>query len=195
MTEASARRPADVWASGDAYEPYVGRWSRHRGAGFRRLARDSAGLAAGSTSAAAPARLASRSSTPPTRRDRRGRSVQAYTAYARRRFEGQPVEVKIGDARALPVADGAFDAVVSGLIAELRAGRRSVEGRRGMMRAARPGGTVGAYVWDYAGGCNSCAISGTPQSRSTRRMRTSMKGRASRSASRNRSPHSTATPA
>ena len=21
-------RPADVWASGDAYEPYVGRWSR-----------------------------------------------------------------------------------------------------------------------------------------------------------------------
>jgi hypothetical protein len=23
-----APQPADVWASGDAYEPYVGRWSR-----------------------------------------------------------------------------------------------------------------------------------------------------------------------
>ena len=28
MTDAEARRPADTWASGDAYEPYVGRWSR-----------------------------------------------------------------------------------------------------------------------------------------------------------------------
>jgi hypothetical protein len=26
--------PADVWASGDAYEPYVGRWSRRVTAEF-----------------------------------------------------------------------------------------------------------------------------------------------------------------
>jgi SAM-dependent methyltransferase len=55
----------------------------------------------------------------------------------------------LGDARALPVADHAVDAVVSGLVVNFvpDPARALAEFRR----AARPGGTVAFYVWDYAG--------------------------------------------
>ena len=55
-----------------------------------------------------------------------------------------------GDAAALPLPDGGFDAVVSGLALNFvpRPERAVAE----FARVAAPGGTVAAYVWDYTGG-------------------------------------------
>jgi SAM-dependent methyltransferase len=55
-----------------------------------------------------------------------------------------------GDAAALPLADGRFDAVVSGLALNFvpRPQRAVAE----FARVAAPGATVAAYVWDYADG-------------------------------------------
>ena len=61
------------------------------------------------------------------------------------------MEVKVGDARAIPVPDGAFDAVVSGLMLNFVPAADQPTAAGEMVRAARPGGTVGVYVWDYAG--------------------------------------------
>jgi SAM-dependent methyltransferase len=55
-----------------------------------------------------------------------------------------------GDAQALPVADAAFDVVVSGLV--LNFVPDQPKAAAGMRRAARPGAPVAAYVWDYAEG-------------------------------------------
>ncbi len=56
----------------------------------------------------------------------------------------------MGDACALPYADGAFDQVLSSLVVMLiPEGERAA---REMARVARPGGTVAAAVWDFRGG-------------------------------------------
>jgi SAM-dependent methyltransferase len=53
------------------------------------------------------------------------------------------------DAQALPVGDGEFDAIVSGLVVNFIPDQAKAAAE--MRRTARAGGTVGAYVWDYAG--------------------------------------------
>ena len=59
------------------------------------------------------------------------------------------VRFAVGDARALPVPDDAFDVVVAGLVLHFVPDPRPAG--REMARAAAPGGTVAAYVWDFAG--------------------------------------------
>ena len=60
-----------------------------------------------------------------------------------------------------------FDVVVSGLVLNFVPDRPAALAE--MRRAARPGGTVAAYVWDYAGEMQLMrALLGRPPSRSTR---------------------------
>jgi ubiquinone/menaquinone biosynthesis C-methylase UbiE len=54
-----------------------------------------------------------------------------------------------GDARELPVESQTFDAVVAGLALNWIPDAESAVAQ--MARAARPAGTIAAYVWDYAG--------------------------------------------
>jgi SAM-dependent methyltransferase len=72
-----------------------------------------------------------------------------FVAFARLRALGSAARFAVGDALALPVAAGAFDAVVSGLM--LNFVPRPEQAAAELARAARPGGVVAAYVWDYAG--------------------------------------------
>jgi SAM-dependent methyltransferase len=51
--------------------------------------------------------------------------------------------------RALPVASDGYDAVVAGLVRNFEPDPAPAVAE--MARAARPGGAVGAYVWDYRG--------------------------------------------
>jgi SAM-dependent methyltransferase len=139
-----------LWAAGEAYEPYVGRWSRLVAAEFLpRL-----GVAPGArwldvgcgTGALSGAILegcapASVLGVDPS---------EAFLAYARRRLTDERAEFRQGDAQALPVEDGAFDAVVSGLVLNFVPDPAKAAGE--MRRAARPGAAVAAYVWDYAEG-------------------------------------------
>ena len=74
----------------------------------------------------------------------------AFVAFARDRVRDPRARFDIGDAQGLRADPATFDAVVAGLVLNFvpEPGRAVSE----MARAARPGGTVAAYVWDYAEG-------------------------------------------
>jgi SAM-dependent methyltransferase len=73
---------------------------------------------------------------------------EPFAAAARERVPG--AEIVQGSAEALPFEDDRFDAVLSQLVVNFMADAE--RGLREMARVARPGGTVAACVWDYAGG-------------------------------------------
>jgi SAM-dependent methyltransferase len=139
------------WDSGDAYEPYVGRWSRLVAREFVKwlaLSPGSRWLDVGCGTGAliqtllehaAPSKVVG---TDPS---------AAYIALAGARMDDDPrVHFEIGDAQALRAAAATFDAVVSGLV--LNFVPRPELTVAEMARVTRPGGTVAAYVWDYAEG-------------------------------------------
>ncbi len=143
--------PAEAWDSGEAYESYVGRWSRLVAGEFVRwlsMASGSqwldigCGTGALSRSIVEPAESASVVGVDPS---------PDYVSYAREQLAGSRATCEVGDARALPVADGSFDAFVSGLVINFVPAADQAKVVAEMHRAARPGGTVAAYVWDYAG--------------------------------------------
>ena len=146
MTATDAK---ELWAAGDAYEPYVGRWSRLVAREFVAwlgcppgLAWLDVGCGTGALTQtilaqAAPREVVGVDPSP------------GFIAHARRATDDPRARFEIGDAMALPISDGAFDVVVSGLVLNFipDAQRALVE----MRRVSRPGGVVAAYVWDYAG--------------------------------------------
>jgi SAM-dependent methyltransferase len=139
----------DVWAIGDAYEPYVGRWSRliaRQFLAWLHVAPDGNWLDIGcGTGALCEVILANASPHQVTGVD----PSDGFIAFARHKVTDQRATFQVGDAQNLPVLDGAFDATVAGLVVNfIQDQARAV---REMKRATRRGGIVAAYVWDYAG--------------------------------------------
>jgi SAM-dependent methyltransferase len=140
----------DPWASGASYEPYVGRWSRLVAGEFVGWLARPAGarwLDVGSGTGA----LTSAVLTEASPRDVVGvdRSP-AFVSHATEHVGDPRARFAVGDACALPVADGCFDVAVSGLMLNFVPERTLV--LREMRRAVGRGGLVAAYVWDYPGG-------------------------------------------
>ena len=75
-------------------------------------------------------------------------SSEGYLEFARKQIQDSRVSFRLGDAQALPVESAAYDAVVSGLA--LNFFPQPSKALSEMIRALRIGGTVAAYVWDYA---------------------------------------------
>jgi SAM-dependent methyltransferase len=136
------------WASGDLYEPYVGRWSRLVARDFLAWLDSPAGLdwldvgcGTGALAEAvaencAPGRLA-------------GIDPSAdFLDFARRRLSHAGAALRQADARELPFPDESFDRVVSGLV--LNFVPNPSQAMAEMARVTRPGGTVALYLWDYA---------------------------------------------
>jgi SAM-dependent methyltransferase len=73
----------------------------------------------------------------------------AYIDHARAHIIHPRVRFEVGSASALPLDDATVDAAVSGLV--LNFVPDAAQALAEMLRVTRPGGTVGAYVWDYAG--------------------------------------------
>jgi SAM-dependent methyltransferase len=140
----------DAWDSGDAYEPYVGRWSRlvaPEFLGWLAVPPGGRWLDVGcGTGALAETILALSAPSEVVGID----PSLAYVAFASDRVNDPRVRFDVGDAQALQATSATFDAVVAGLVLNFvpEPGRALSE----MARVARPGGTVAAYVWDYAEG-------------------------------------------
>lgn len=145
----AAQVPAETWAAGDAYEAYVGRWSRIVAREFVRwldlppdLAWLDIGCGTGALSEAivAQARPGSVLAIDPS---------AGFLAYARQRIPDPRVSFRQGDALALPDPDHPVDAAVSGLVLNFVADHARAVAE--MRRTLRPGGTAALYVWDYSG--------------------------------------------
>lgn len=141
---------AVVWASGDAYEPYVGRWSRLIGREFLAwldVPPNGRWLDVGSGTGALSSVILEMASPVEVL----GIDPSAgFVAYAQKQVADPRASFEIGDAQALPVPPATFDAVVAGLVLNFVPDPAAAVAE--MAHAARTGGVVGAYVWDYAGG-------------------------------------------
>ena len=139
-----------LWTSGAVYEAYMGRWSRLVAAEHvRRLDAGPAlrwldvgcGTGALTSAVLAAAEPASVVGVDPS---------AAFVEHAAAHVADPRAGFQVGDATALPLADGSVDVVVSGLVLNFVADQPAAAGE--MQRVLGSGGLVGCYVWDYAGG-------------------------------------------
>ncbi|HEY3229774.1 MAG TPA: class I SAM-dependent methyltransferase [Roseiflexaceae bacterium] len=139
----------DVWADGAAYEPYVGRWSRLVAREFLdwlAVPSRSRWLDVGcGTGALCQTILAVAAPITVKGVDQ----STGYVAFAREQVIDERARFDVADARALPFETATYDVVVSGLVLNFIPDQPKAVAE--MARVTRPGGTVAAYVWDYAG--------------------------------------------
>jgi len=155
MTDGREENMADVakredrWSAGDAYEPYVGRWSRLVAAEFvdwLDVAKGARWLDVGCGTGALTETILARAApqqvvgVDPS---------EAFLDFARSCLNDRRIELRSGDARALPIENGTFDVAVAGLV--LNFVPEPAKAVLEMKRALRPGGIIAIYVWDYAG--------------------------------------------
>ncbi|CAG0955990.1 Demethylmenaquinone methyltransferase [Burkholderiales bacterium] len=141
-------RVSDTWERGSPYERYVGRWSRRVAPPFlswlgipdgRRWL--DVGCGTGALSAAIVDRCSPSSVAGVEPSD-------GFLDTARANLADR-VALRQGSAAAIPFGDSSFDAVVSGLVLNFVPDPRAALAE--MARVADGSGTIGAYVWDYAG--------------------------------------------
>jgi SAM-dependent methyltransferase len=140
---------SDTWERGDPYERYVGRWSRlvapefvswlAIGSGRRWL---DVGCGTGALSAAIVAQAAPASvvGVEPS---------EGFLERARANL-GQSVVLSSGGVEALPLESASIDVAVSALVLNFVPDLPTALCE--LRRVTVPGGTIGAYVWDYAEG-------------------------------------------
>jgi ubiquinone/menaquinone biosynthesis C-methylase UbiE len=71
-------------------------------------------------------------------------------AYARTTPAAKQASFQVGDAQALPFADAEFDVAAMALVISFIPDPAKAIGE--MKRVAKPGGTIGTYVWDFPSG-------------------------------------------
>jgi len=139
----------DSWDEGDEYERYMGRWSRPIASEFidwLDIAPGARWLDVGCGTGALSSEIKDRSEPAAMA----GIDPSAgFIATARDRL-GTDVDLRVGDAQALPFGSDGFDATVSGLA--LNFVPDPTLAAREMCRVTRPGGRVAVYLWDYRGG-------------------------------------------
>jgi SAM-dependent methyltransferase len=141
-------RPNDSWNSGDPYELYVGRWSRLVANEFLtwlNLPPSLRWLEVGCGTGALTAAISERC--------RPAQLIgidpsEGFLAKARSRLEGVAT-FRVANALDIPLQDRAVDVAVSGLV--LNFVPDPAFGLAEMRRTVIAGGTIAAYVWDYAG--------------------------------------------
>lgn len=139
----------DLWASGDSYEPYIGRWSRLVAQEFIRWLAVPAGsrwLDVGSGTGALSQTILHTANPKKLRGIDRSRD---YVEFTRSQMNDPRVEFEVGNAQALPMGLETFDAAVSGLVLNFVPHPDQMVTE--MARAVGSGGAVALYVWDYAG--------------------------------------------
>ena len=150
MIPAMSDTAPDRWHGGRDYESFIGRWSRLVAAEFIEWLAVPSGrswLDVGSGTGALAATIMARAA--PASVVGIDRSAE-FVAVAGEELDDPRVVFLVGDAAALPFAAGHMDAVVSALVLNFLPDPEAAVAE--WRRVARPGGTVAAYVWDYAEG-------------------------------------------
>jgi SAM-dependent methyltransferase len=139
----------EAWASGDSYEPYVGRWSRlvarefipwlnvPEGMQWLDVGCGTGVLAETILDMAAPQNVKGIDRS------------EAFVEFARIRINDPRAGFEVGNAQRLSPESKTFDAAVSGLVLNFVPHPEQMIAE--MARVVRKGGIVGLYVWDYAG--------------------------------------------
>ncbi|MDH5536912.1 MAG: class I SAM-dependent methyltransferase [Betaproteobacteria bacterium] len=139
---------SDTWERGNPYEQYIGRWSRRVAPVFLPWLRIPAGrrwldmgcgtgaLCAAIVDCCSPSSVAG---VEPS---------EGFLKTAKDNLADRAV-LHQGSATAIPLDQGAVDVVVSGLVLNFIPDQRAALAE--MARVTSNGGTIGAYVWDYAG--------------------------------------------
>jgi len=145
-----SERGGDRWVVADAYEAYMGRWSRlaareflawldvDPGAHWLEVGCGTGALTAGVRTLCAPASVVACDPSAAFVEHLNSTSVDAQVSYA------------VATADTLPSRPGGFDAVVSGLV--LNFIPQPGPALQAMHERCRIDGVVAAYFWDYAGG-------------------------------------------
>jgi trans-aconitate methyltransferase len=142
--------PSDRWLAGDAYEAYMGRWSRRLAgvflewlqpapsANWLELGCGTGALTSTILARCEPASIIACDQSAP------------FVEHAREHLADARLSFVVADAQALPHRDGGFDMAVSGLVLNF------LPNPAGTLASIRErlceGGTIAAYVWDYAEG-------------------------------------------
>lgn len=142
------KQVSDAWERGSPYEQYVGRWSRRVAPLFLSWLSIPAGrrwldvgcgtgaLCAAITDHCSPASVGG---VEPS---------EGFLETAKDNLAGRAA-LHQGSATAIPLADASVDVVVSGLVLNFVPDQRAALAE--MARVTVKGGTIAAYVWDYAG--------------------------------------------
>lgn len=150
MTEKPTEKPKETWGAGDAYERFVGRWSRRIAAPFLAWLNLAPGLDWGDVGCGTGALTASILAGWAPRAILAADRAEGFVQAARATIPDPRVRFEVGDAVSLTWPDSICDATVSGLVLNFVSDPQAMAAH--LARVTRPGGTVGAYVWDYAGG-------------------------------------------
>jgi SAM-dependent methyltransferase len=149
-TRRMTRPSGDGWMAGTAYEGYMGRWSRPLARAFvdwlhpepsvrwLEVGCGTGALASALCELCEPASVVACDPSAP------------FVEHARENLPDARVTFVVGGTEALPRRKGGFDAVVSGLV--LNFVPDPAIAVASLRERLRPGGTVAAYVWDYAEG-------------------------------------------
>ena len=140
----------DKWAAGDAYDTYMGRWSRRvadpflewlapaPGGNWLEVGCGTGALTQAVYHRAEPASLVACDPS------------ADFVSFARNSMEEASVTFLVAGADDLPRREGGFDIVVSGLVLNFL--DPPAVAVRSMRERIRSGGRLAAYVWDYAEG-------------------------------------------
>jgi len=140
----------DRWHAGDAYEAYMGRWSRRLAAAFidwlgppgsanwLEVGSGTGALTSAIVDRCDPVTIVACDPSAP------------FVEHARQALGDPRVSFVVAGADALPRREGGFDVAVSGLVLNFVPNpEQAIASIRDRLRS---GGTVAAYLWDYADG-------------------------------------------
>ena len=143
-------KPKDNWANGDAYENYMGRWSRFVAREFIHWLNAPAGghwLDVGCGTGALSQTILQLAEPAAIKGVDRS---EGFVAFAKEHVRDDRVRFEVGDAESFMDDSESFDAVASSLM--LNFVPRSDRALAEMRRVAKTDGVVAVYVWDYAEG-------------------------------------------
>jgi SAM-dependent methyltransferase len=139
-----------MFSLGEAYERFMGRWSRKLAPLLVQFAGVADGDAVVDIGSGTGALTAATAAAAPSSRVFGVDQSQPYVAYAQAHHRQEGVRFEVADAQHLPFKDASFDRTLSLLILNFIPDPEKA--LKEMVRVTRPGGTIAAVVWDYGEG-------------------------------------------